>query len=81
MRQLDSLRTHGLGNVGACKEIFEARQLIVEIEERLNPKPPVDLDAKAASLIARFGGADWVKSALSEADDDRACLEGEDVPA
>ena len=68
LRQLRSLHTHGLGQIGPSREIWDCKNLIQEIEERLK-KPPVDLDGKAEALIARFGNSQWVLDAIKEAEE------------
>jgi hypothetical protein len=66
-RKLKALHTHGLGQVGACAEIQEAKRVAEQIEDRPNPKPLPDLAAAAEALIARFGYLPWVMEALDEA--------------
>jgi hypothetical protein len=68
LRQLESLHTHGLGQIGVSREMFDTRALMAELKLRLNPPPAADLEAKAAELIARFGQFEWVTSALAEAE-------------
>jgi hypothetical protein len=66
-RKLRSLYAHGLGQVGPCTEMHDAKRVADQIEERLNPKPLPDLVAAAAAVADRFGAAPWVQEALAEA--------------
>jgi hypothetical protein len=67
-RRLLSLHGHGLGQVGACSEVHDAKRVAQLIEERLNPKPLPNLIEQADAIIARFGTLPWTQQAIAEAD-------------
>jgi hypothetical protein len=67
-RRLLSLHAHGVGQVGACSDVHDAKRVAEQIEQRLNPGPLPNLIEEADKVISRFGVSPWTKAALAEAD-------------